>query len=363
MATKKSYNSRLGLFILISFLLFVGAILILGRKRNLFQQTVKISSVFKDVRGLQVGNNVRFTGIEVGAITGISILSDTAVSVILSIDKSVTPYIKADSRATIGTDGLMGNKIVIILPGTPGSNSIRSGDQLLSMEPIEIDDIIREIQKSSEKISEVANNLIEITEKINRGDGIFGKLFTDSELTLEIEKTGKNIELLTKNLNELSKKINAGEGLVGRVLMDTTFADRLDITSQNIALVSENLKEFTASMSEGKGIMGQLFADTSLIDNFYSASKNLEKLLGNLAEVSIKLNNEDNALNKFIADTAFADSVDVLLMRMNKGVVEVTEASEALQRSGLVRAFSKDEEKLKKKEERKRQRQAVKQQK
>ena len=132
MANKRSRSIRVGLFIFLSFVLFVIAILILGRKRNMFQPTIRISTVFRDVRGLKIGNNVRFTGIEVGAVVGISILSDTAVSVELSMDKSVVPYIKKDSKATIGTEGLMGSKIVLILPGSPGSESIQPGDKLLA---------------------------------------------------------------------------------------------------------------------------------------------------------------------------------------------------------------------------------------
>ena len=90
---------RVGLFIFVSFLLLVGAILILGRKRNMFQQPVKVPAVFQDVQGLRVGNNVRFTGIEVGAVSDIAILTDTSAAVVLSIDKSVVPYIKKDSKA------------------------------------------------------------------------------------------------------------------------------------------------------------------------------------------------------------------------------------------------------------------------
>ena len=97
MQQKKIKPIRLGLFIFISFLLFVSAILILGRKRNMFQQTIKISTVFKDVKGLRVGNNIRFTGIDVGSIVDMSILSDTAVSVVFSIDKHVVPYIKKEA--------------------------------------------------------------------------------------------------------------------------------------------------------------------------------------------------------------------------------------------------------------------------
>ena len=87
-------------------------------------------------------------------------------------------------------------------------------------------------------------------------------------------------------------------------------------------------------------------------------SKDLETVLKNLAEVTTKLNDENNALHKFIADPSYADSVEVMLTNLNQGIIEVTQASEAIQRSGLVRAFSKDEEKQKRKEERKQQKNA-----
>jgi phospholipid/cholesterol/gamma-HCH transport system substrate-binding protein len=350
MSTGKYTNLRVGLFIFVSFVLFVVGILLLGQKQSLFQQTIRISSVFSDVRGLKVGNNVRFTGIDVGAVVNISILSDTAVTVFFSIDKNVVPYIKKDSRATIGTESLMGNTIVIVLPGTPGSPTIEPGDQLAIIEPVDIDDIIKEIKRSSEKISNVANNLIEITEKINRGDGIFGKLFTDSDLTAQIDRTGENITRLTKNLSELSTKVNEGRGILGKLFVDSAFTHRLDTATINIARISKNLEEFTGKINNGEGVLGNLFADTTLTGDFHQASKNLETMLSNLSEVSQKLNNENNALNKFIDDPAFADSVEVMLNNMNEGIIEVTKASEALQRSGLVRAFSKKDKKEKKKD-------------
>ncbi|MBA7558020.1 hypothetical protein ES705_50809 [subsurface metagenome] len=314
----------------------------------MFLPTIKISTVFRDVRGLQVGNNVRFTGIEVGAIVDITIISDTAVSVQMSMDKNVVPYIKKNSRATIANDGLMGNKLVIILPGTPGSDVVKAGDILPSIEPVEIDDIIIEIQNSSEKISQVANNLIEITEKINRGDGMFGKIFTDTKFSDELDKSGRNITELSGNLVEITDKINDGQGIMGKILFDSTFSYQWETTTKNLAEISINLQELSEKINSGEGVFGRLFADTALSDNFYRVSKDLETVLTNLSEVSVKLNDERNALHKFIADTAFADSLDVLLHKMNKGVTEVTEASEALQKSGIVRAFSKKDKKEKK---------------
>jgi phospholipid/cholesterol/gamma-HCH transport system substrate-binding protein len=350
--TQSKYNNlRVGFFIFISFTLFVGAILILGQKQSLFQQSVRISAVFSDVSGLQVGNNVRFTGIQVGIIMNIRILTDTSVNVELSINRDVVPFIKKDSKATIGTEGLMGNTIVIILPGTSGSSNIEAGDQIPSINPISIDDIIKEIKTSSEKISQVANNLIDITEKINRGDGIFGKLFTDSELTAQIDRTGANITNLSNNLSQITNRINTGGGTVGKLFVDTTFSMRLDSAVLNVNLISRNLEEFTDKINRSEGVLGNLLVDTTINDNFYQASRNLETVLSNLSEVSTKLNDKNNALNRFIADPAFADSVDVVLNNLNKGIIEVTAASEALQNSGMVRAFSRKAKKEKKKME------------
>ncbi len=345
MTQDKKISIRVGLFIFISFLLLVGAILILGRKRNMFQQSIKIATVFSNVQGLRVGNNVRFTGIEVGAVSNIKILTDTSALVVLSIDKGAVPFIKKDSRTIIGSEGLMGSKIVMLLPGTPGSPAVEDGDEITSERSIEFDDIIKEIQISGEKISEVANNLIEITGKINRGDGIFGKLFTDSELTQEIDQTGKNIESLSRNLKEVTEKINAGEGLIGHILMDTTFAQKLDETSINVAIISSNIEKLSSRIKNGEGSLGQLFADTTSAKGFIRMSQDLEKAVNNLSEISQKMNDPSNALNQFIADSAFADTLKITFRNLNKGLTEITEASEAVQRSGIVRAFSKDKKK------------------
>jgi phospholipid/cholesterol/gamma-HCH transport system substrate-binding protein len=311
----------------------------------MFQPTIKISTVFRDVRGLKVGNNVRFTGIEVGSIVNIAILSDTAVSVEMNMDRSVVPYIKKDSRATIGNDGLMGNKIVVILPGTTGSEPVESGDVLPSIKPVEIDDIIINIRESSEKISKVADNLIEITEKINGGYGLFGKVFTDSDFSEDIERTGKNIAELTGNLVVMTDKLNNEQGIMGEVLFDTAFAGEWENTSKSLNEISAHLEEFTSLINSSEGVIGKLVADTAMAEDLSRISHNLDLVLENLKDVSMKINDEKNALHKFVADPAFADSVDILLDRVNKGVVEVTQAAKSIQKSRLLGGSSKKDKK------------------
>jgi phospholipid/cholesterol/gamma-HCH transport system substrate-binding protein len=102
------------MFIAGGVLLFIVIIYLIGGKQNLFTSSMKITTVFTDVKGLQEGANVRFTGIDVGAVNKLDILTDSTVLVEISLDRKVTQFIKKDSRATIASQGLMGNKLVII---------------------------------------------------------------------------------------------------------------------------------------------------------------------------------------------------------------------------------------------------------
>ena len=344
MRTTRRSNIRLGIYIAAGVLLFILGIYFIGSRQNMFQRNVKITAMFSDVKGLRTGANVRFTGIDVGTVSKMDILSDSVVMIEMAINEKITPFIKKNSIATIASEGLMGSKIVVLLPGSPDEESVTDGDNLPTAEPVEIDDILREIKTSSERISVVSSNLIDITDKINRGEGIFGKIFTDTSFAY-------NLSLSSQNLKEISDRVNRGEGLVGRLFADTTLSANLDSATRYAEQISQNLEGITRKVEQGQGIFGTLFTDTSLTHDIFTASKNLskssynlEKLTGNLIEITDKINSGKGVINKLLVDSVFADSLDITLQQLNSTIIEVQEASEALQRSGLVRAFSKKEE-------------------
>jgi phospholipid/cholesterol/gamma-HCH transport system substrate-binding protein len=307
----------------------------------MFQRNVKITATFTDVRGLNMGANVRFTGIDVGTVSKMIILSDTSVRIEMAINEKVTPFIKKNSIATIASEGVMGSKIVVLLPGSPDEKSVTDGDNLLTIPAVDIDDIIKEIKTSSEKISEVSSNLVDITNKINRGEGIFGKIFTDTTIAY-------NVSLATRNLQEISDRMNRGEGVMGRLFADTSLAANIDSASFLLEQITRNIQGITQNVNRGQGVVGRLLTDTSLIYNIYLATENLskstanlEKFSSNLIGVSDKMNSGPGAFNKLLVDSAFADSLDIVVKNLNETIIEVKKASEALQRSGFVRAFSK----------------------
>ena len=118
MSKNPGYQWKLGMFVIIALVAFAFTVYFIGKQKNLFGSTFVIKSQFKTVSGLKVGNNVRFSGINIGTVDEIRLVTDTSVMVELVIRKEIQQFIKKDAKASIGSDGLMGDKVLTISPGT-----------------------------------------------------------------------------------------------------------------------------------------------------------------------------------------------------------------------------------------------------
>lgn len=347
MNTRERRNLVVGIFTTLGLVIFIGAIYLVGSKENIFGSTIRISAVFQDVQGLREGDRVRLSGIEIGTVSRIGFLSDNRVWIDMSLDAEQAAFVSKDSRATVANEGLMGAKVVMLFPGSPGALPVEENDTLMTVEQADIDDIMREVQRSSENITRVTGELISITEKINRGEGVFGTIFTDTSITSNVDEAADNIARITASLSELSDRVNRGEGIIGKLFADTMLSAGIDRAEQDIGEITQNIKEITEKISQGEGIFGRLFTDTALTSKLFRTSQNLEYATANLVELTASLNRDSTALGLLIDDPAFADSLEVLMQRINTGIIEATEAAEAIQRSGLIRLFSRDKEKKK----------------
>ena len=161
------FKVRLGIFVSGGLLLFVLAIFIIGKQKNLFNPVYTLYSSFHNVSGLQVGNNIRFSGINVGTVGNINIMNDSTIKVSLTIKKEIKQFIRSDSEVTIGSEGLIGDKLVIISRGNPGTPLALEGMQLAAKEPVETDAIIASLQVTAENAEVISFQLAEIMTKIN----------------------------------------------------------------------------------------------------------------------------------------------------------------------------------------------------
>lgn len=184
---------RLGIFVLAGLVVLTATIYFIGEKQQLFGSTFRISGIFKDISGLQVGNNVRFAGITVGVVENITIVADTSVQVDMIIDEETRKFIRRDSKAIIGSDGLMGNKILVIMPGTPGQKPIKDGETIGTTLPINMDDILMKLQATNTNAAQITEDLALIMGDIRSGKGTIGKLFVDPVFAQKIDRTVVNL--------------------------------------------------------------------------------------------------------------------------------------------------------------------------
>ena len=211
MEKSTSNKVKLGIFVSAGFSLLIACIYLIGERQQLFSNTFHISGVFKNISGLQIGNNVRFSGINVGIIDDIEQISDTAVRVDMIIDEDTRKFMKKNARAIIGSDGLMGNKIVSITPGTPGKQMLSNNDVIATEQPVTMDDILVKLKVTGDNAASITNDLAIVMTNIREGKGTIGKLLMDTAMANEVDQALTNIKQgaggFKQNMNAASKNV------------------------------------------------------------------------------------------------------------------------------------------------------------
>lgn len=207
----------LGLFVTVGLILLIVGVYFIGSKKNLFRSTFRVIAAFKDVNGLQNGDAVRLRGITVGTVQSITLLNDSDIAVEIEFQKSMQPFIKKNARASITTDGLMGNKIITIRNDSIASGAIQEHDTLKAVPPIDMEDVARKLKISNDKMSLLFTNLAEITDRIKKGKGTLGTLLTDTVLSKELKHGVKDLQEGVSNIH------TATEGLKHTIFLRKYF--------------------------------------------------------------------------------------------------------------------------------------------
>ena len=293
---------RLGIFVIIGLMLFVLAIYFIGEKQKMFGETNKLSAVFNNVSGLQLGNNVRYSGINVGTVRGISMINDTTIHVDMIIDKSVFKHIKKNAVATIGSDGLVGNMIINITPGENSFNAVQPGDIIKSVNRIRTDDILNTLNVTNQNAALLTIDLLKITQEITQGKGTVGLLINDTIMGSDLKQTMRYLKLTSKGtsesvskLNELIVTLNNKDNVIG-VLKDTAVANKIKAivgnlkhSSDGINKVVNNLNATITNVKDGKGAINYLSNDPELV-------RKIDSTMTNINQASFRLNEDLEAL-------------------------------------------------------------------
>jgi phospholipid/cholesterol/gamma-HCH transport system substrate-binding protein len=200
---------RIGTLVLAGLFVLIAAIFLIGNKRGLFTNTFRVHGLFSNVNGLQVGNNVRFAGINVGVVEDIHILNDSTVKVGLTLNEDVRKFIKKDASLSISSDGLMGDKLLVISPGGVTNNAeVRDGDQLSGVSPLDMDRVIKKLTRIADNADTVVYGLASIVTKINSGHGTIGRLLNDDKVANDLEGTVKQARSTIATVHSTSSTLN-----------------------------------------------------------------------------------------------------------------------------------------------------------
>jgi phospholipid/cholesterol/gamma-HCH transport system substrate-binding protein len=289
MGNETSKNIRLGLFVLAGTAFFIIAIYLIGNKQNLFGSTFRISANFHNVNGLTEGNNVRFGGINVGTIEKIEIVNDSSISVTMLIEDNAQKFIKKNALASVGTDGLMGNKLININSVNQPSECVEEGDKIYSLRPIETDEMLRTLNRTNEDVAVIVKNLKLITSRVNSPNSLWNILMDTvvsenlKQAIVAIRLTSRNSAIITGDLSQITHNIRSGKGTIGALLTDSTVAKKLQQTIINIEVISDSLayitgdfKSISHKIKSGEGAVGTLLMDTTFVHNLNQSMENIK---------------------------------------------------------------------------------------
>ena len=291
MKKSTSQKIKLGVFVIIGTMFLISALYFIGNRQNLFNRNIKIKSQFTNVNGLELGNNVRYSGINVGTVSKIQMIGDTQIIVEMLIRESVGIHIKKDAVATINSDGLVGNMIVNIIPRDGKLSPVVSGDTIQSYSRIGTEDMLTTLNVTNENAALLTADLLKITTSIIKGKGTIGVLINDSIMAQDLKQT---IFQLKKASTGASKAIAELQGIISSVHQNESVAsvlltdslsgqkmkiiiDNLEQSSTEIAAVTKNLNSVVKNVKEGEGALNYLANDSVLVKNIQATMNNIKQ--------------------------------------------------------------------------------------
>lgn len=207
MKTTSGQKVKIGGFVIVGLIVLVMGIFLIGNQKSLFSSTFAVHGVFNNVNGLQVGNNVRFAGLNVGVVEGIDIINDTSVNVTLTINSDVKKFIRKDAKMSIGSDGLMGDKLIVVGPGS-SEEQVDNGQKLASVNPLDMDKVINKLTKIADNAAVITEGLGGIVTKVNSGKGSIGRLLNSDKMAKNLESTVKQAQTTMATVHKTTNTLN-----------------------------------------------------------------------------------------------------------------------------------------------------------
>ncbi|MFZ1751500.1 MAG: MlaD family protein [Saprospiraceae bacterium] len=307
---------KLGIFVVTGLLLFVLGVYFIGAKQSMFGNTTVLFGTFDNINGIKPGNNIRFSGINVGTVKEIKMVNDTLIVLRMSIETDIIRHIKNDATAVITSDGLVGSMIVNIVPGRYSNRAIEANDTIISSSRVRTEDMISTLSVTNENAALLTAELLTITNDIVQGKGVIGALIKDPNMTKDVNEILSNLKATSQSFSHTASQINSyvtslnAENNILGLLKDTSINTQfknilqnvetstmvLHTTLQQLNQASENINETINNVKNGKGAFNYLSNDPALVRNIDHTVVKLDSAAIQIHNAGIKLNENLEAL-------------------------------------------------------------------
>lgn len=298
-----------GLFVLLGMAILVAGVLLIGNLNRSLQHKIKIIAYFDNVNGLQKGNYIWFSGVRIGTVKNLYLQGTSGVEVVMDIEDKTKQYIRKDSRVKLGSDGFIGNKILVIYGGSQQASSIEEGDTLKFEKTLDSDDLMSTLQQSNENLKAITGDFKIIGRKLVEGEGTLGKLFNDNSVYININSAVASLQGASVKAQQLINSLaDFGSGLKKKGTL------AYELTSDTIVFYS--LKASVLKLRQ--------IADTTtlIINNLKGAESNPNTTVG------VLLHDENTGIE--LKET---------IKNLNKSTEKLNVDLEALQHSFLLKGY------------------------
>lgn len=254
----ESPNKRaviVGVFVLVGLIFLIAGILVIGNIRNTFSKKMQVTALFDDVNGLQQGNNIWFSGVKIGTVKKVKFFGNSQVKVTLNIDEKSQQYIRKDSKVKVSSDGLIGNKILVIYGGSSKADAIEDEDTLSVEKTFSSEDMINTLQENNVNILSITGDLKKITKNITDGKGTVGKLMNDDAIYNNIAATSASLknasdraQALMGSLSAFSAKLNKKGTLANELVTDTVIFNSMRATVKELNQIADTASDFISEL-------------------------------------------------------------------------------------------------------------------
>ena len=296
-----------GAFVFVALVIFVLGVMTLGGQQSLFNKGAAVYAVFDEVNGLQAGNNVRYAGVKVGTIKGVTFTREGKVSVKMNIEKESLPIIKTDAKAKVSADGFIGNKIVVLFGGSPAAPVVQEGSVLQIDHSLSTEEIMATLQENNKNILAITSNFKTLSERIMNGQGSVGKLLNDDQLFRDMQASMATLKIaatdaqgLVANVSDYTARLTAKGSLTNDLITDTVLFARLRSTVRQIDALSATAGQVVGNLQATSENLNQRLKDPSspagLLLNDKETATDIRATIKNLQTSTKKLDENMEAL-------------------------------------------------------------------